>query len=100
MAFYVRTPRGSVGHHAGGYPNGPFVASAPLVMHDVCARDNGVSGSLTDGSHEAVERDFSLREAFTAPMGRYFDLCWSPVYSGSPSAPACYFCGERVVGRG
>jgi hypothetical protein len=91
MAYYIREPKHAIGRL---YPHG-FVSSAPLVMHDECAH-----GEIAGDPWNDPEESWLAREAFTAPMGAGFDLCWSPVWSLDPDTDPCYCCGRPVVGRG
>jgi hypothetical protein len=94
VAYHVRVPNGAVGklHRR----TGAFVTSAPLALHDACAHVPAIAGDPWSDQ----EGSWAAREAFTAPMGAGFDLCWNPVYSFDPlTAPACYACGEQVLGR-
>lgn len=97
MAYWVREPTEALGH---GYRVGGefvFIRSTPLVIHDECAHVPGIAGDPWSDSAGS----WAAREAFTAIMGPGFDLCWSPVYSlSADTAPPCYCCGERVIGRG
>lgn len=98
MAYYVREPNNAIGRlYFGADGASMFVKSAPLVMHDACAHVPEIAGDPWKDQRAS----WAAREAFTAPMGHGFDLCWSPVYSLDPvSAPDCYACGRQVLGQG
>lgn len=93
MAFYLRAPNGrgiggvkvSEGEIGRGYwPNGKFrfVSSAPLAMHDDCAREHlGEVSAPWDAG----------REAFSELAGQ--PLCWSPGPYSHNDHP-CYWCGD------
>lgn len=79
-----------------------FIHAAPTVMHDACANANvpGMAAVAGDASVEATTERFAARDEFADLFGPGHALCWSPIYSTKPDAPACFYCGKPVVGRG
>lgn len=99
MAYYLRAPKGSLGHLQWDIPDRPFITAAPLVMHDRCATPEVVANPHhTD--QEGFWAHHNARQAFADRCGEGYALCWDFLYSDRPDAPACYFCGEPVIGRG
>lgn len=82
-----------------------FIHSAPTVMHDRCVHAN-IEGVLHDevaypDPHDRLNASFAARDAFADLFGPGHALCWDRLWTNDPErAPACYFCGEAVLGAG
>lgn len=109
MAFYIRDDREQPGYRGHGspiispkltmhrHPNGEtqFIHSAPTVMHDACAKENGIYPE-----NGPIEERFKARDKWAAQFGAGQALCWSPIWSLKEDAAPCYFCGIPVKGKG
>jgi hypothetical protein len=117
MAYFIRDDRVSpswrghgsptvVQRHYGYRAEGRivFINSAPTVMHDACVHEN-IPGVTHDPNiadpHERLNASFAARDEFAALFGPAHALCWDRLWTTNPdTAPACYFCGEPVLGKG
>jgi hypothetical protein len=84
MSYYLRPERDEIGRVHWDAPGVPFVAAAPLALHDACADRLGIGGHPWDPG----------RESFGELAGQ--PLCWSPGPYSIPAHVPCYGCGKAV----